>query len=208
MHSLISKINVLKKSEIQNVVSSKLSVFSSFKKKSNNTLFKELSFCVLTANFNAKKSIFIQNKINNGFITYSLEKLASSLKKLGHRFPNARANYIVYNRQFIPFLKNTINFLEGEALREWFIKNIKGFSYKEASHFLRNIGFFEYSIIDFHIIDILHKHKLLDSKPKTFSKKNYLAIEHILLKLSKKLNMSLGELDLYLWFLETNSVYK
>jgi N-glycosylase/DNA lyase len=75
-------------------------LFSTIKTKPNKELFKELSFCVLTANYNAKKAISIQKKINNGFITLTLKDLSLKLKELGYRYPNLRAEYIVYNRKF------------------------------------------------------------------------------------------------------------
>ena len=78
---------------------------------------------------------------------------------------------------------------------------------KEASHFLRNVGFEDYAIIDFHIIDILEKYGLIE-KPKTMTKNKYLEIEDILKKLAKKVNLSLAELDLYLWYKETGKVLK
>jgi len=80
---------------------------------------------------------------------------------------------------------------------------------KEASHFLRNVGHKDYSIIDFHIVNFLVRHGLLEPlKSKSLTKKKYLEIENILEKISEKTNLSLGELDLYLWFDETGKVLK
>ena len=92
-------------------------------------------------------------------------------------------------------------------MREWIVKHIKGLGYKEASHFLRNIGFDDYAIIDFHIVDILEKHKLI-RKPKTMTKKRYLEIEKVLQEIGSKSKMTMAELDLYLWYLETGKVLK
>ncbi|HIE41621.1 MAG TPA: hypothetical protein EYP80_03050 [Candidatus Aenigmarchaeota archaeon] len=89
--------------------------------------------------------------------------------------------------------------------REWIIKNIKGLGYKEASHFLRNIGYKNLAIIDFHILDLLSRYNLIE-KPKTLSKKEYLKIENLLKKLARKLKLSLAKLDLYLWYLETGDI--
>jgi len=92
-------------------------------------------------------------------------------------------------------------------LREWIVRNVKGLGYKEASHFLRNIGFTQYAIIDFHIIDLLLKYKLIE-KPKTLSKTKYLEIEELLRQIAKKLNLNLAELDLYMWYMETGKILK
>lgn len=104
-------------------------------------------------------------------------------------------------------LKDIINSENKDQLREWLVKNIKGFGYKESSHFLRNIGFENIGIIDFHIIDILTRYKII-KKPKILTKRKYLEIEKILEKIAKKLNMTLSELDLYLWYIETGKILK
>ena len=92
-------------------------------------------------------------------------------------------------------------------MRKWLAENVKGVGYKEASHFLRNIGFSNLAIIDFHIIDILAKYKLIQ-KPKTLTKRKYLEIENLLRRIAKKLSISLAELDLYLWYMETGKIVK
>jgi N-glycosylase/DNA lyase len=74
---------------------------------------------------------------------------------------------------------------------------------KEASHFMRNIGFNNVAIIDFHILDLLEREGLIE-KPKSLSKNNYLMIEEEL----KKLGSNLAELDLVLWFIETGRILK
>jgi N-glycosylase/DNA lyase len=206
--NLIKEINILKKSVIKDKIDKKLKSFLKLKTSTNKELFKELSFCVLTANYNAKKAIVIQKEINNGFITLSLKELSKKLKYLGYRYPNLRAEYIVYNRKFLPDLKKVLKTFKGQDLRDWFAENIKGISYKEASHFLRNVGFFDYAIIDFHIVDILIKNGYLKEKPKSLNRQRYLEIEKILEGILKKVNLSQGELDFYLWYLETGTVLK
>ena len=57
------------------------------------------------------------------------------------------------------------------------------------------------------IIDILVENKIIE-KPKTLNKANYLLIESKLESLAKKTNLTLGELDLYLWYMETGTIYK
>lgn len=51
-------------------------------------------------------------------------------------------------------------------------------SYKEASHFLRNVGFGEnIAILDRHILRNLVKLEVIDELPKTLTPKLYLEIE-------------------------------
>jgi len=206
MKNLILKINDLKKSNINNIIEIKAKEFLNFK-RNNKNLFSELCFCTLTANYNAEKAIVIQKKIGSGFINFSEDKLKEKLKELGYRYPNKRAEYILVNRQHYFHLSTILKEHSGEHLREWIVKNIKGLGFKEASHFLRNIGYKNYTIIDFHIIDLLEKEKLI-KRPKNLNPENYIKIEKVLLKLAKKVNLNLAELDLYLWYLETGKVLK
>ena len=69
--------------------------FKSFKNKPNEEWFKELCFCILTANFTAEGGIRIQKAIGDGFLTLSKEELEEKLKNLGHRFYRKRAVFIV-----------------------------------------------------------------------------------------------------------------
>ena len=63
------------------------------------------------------------------------------------------------------------------------------------------------SLIDFHIIDILSYYNIIN-KPKTITKNKYLEIEEKLIDLAKKTNLTLAELDLYLWYMETGKILK
>lgn len=207
MEALVNKIESLKKSEVSKVIDQRINEFKNINKKSTDELFKEMSFCMLTANFNAEKSIKIQNEIGECFSNDSKDELSKKLKNYGHRFPNSRAEYISESLKCKDKLKEIVQFHDKKALREWIVNNVKGLGYKEASHFLRNIGFDDYAIIDFHIVDILVGHKLIE-RPNSLTKKKYLEIEDLLRKLAKKTNLTLAELDLYLWYLETEKVLK
>jgi len=135
-------------------------------------------------------------------------QLAEKFKECGYRFPNIRSSYIIEARNYITDLKEELSQSDrDDSLRDWIVKHIKGLGYKEASHFLRNIGHENYAIIDFHIIDVLVKHNLIE-KPKTLTKKKYIEIESILRKMGEILKINLAELDLYLWYLETGKILK
>lgn len=205
---LLRSIEKLKKSEVKNLVDIRVREFKRNGVKSSSEIFKELCFCILTANFNAEKSIKIQTEIGNGFLTLSEPQLAEKLKKFGHRYPNTRARCIVEARKYKGLLKGIIESFDNEdELREWLVKNIKGIGYKEASHFLRNIGYINLAIIDFHIINLLERYKLF-KKPRTLTKKKYFKIENLLRKIAEKSNLNLAELDLYLWHMETGKILK
>ena len=80
--------------------------------------------------------------------------------------------------------------------------------YKEASHFLRNIGFKNLAILDRHILNLMLEEGLIEERPKPLGGKKYLGIEKRFLKLAKGLKMPAAELDLFMWFMKTGKVLK
>ena len=149
--------------------------FEENSKKSSEELFKELCFCILTANFHAERSLKIWEELGNDFINLPESRLTKKLRILGHRYPRTRAKYIVEARRYVDFL--------------------------------RNIRFTNFAIIDFHILNILARYGLI-KRPKTLTRRKYLEIENFLRNVAEKLNISLAELDLYLWYIETGKVLK
>lgn len=208
MQNLLRAIKKLKNTSIKETIDNKIYQFNLFRKAPNDILFQELCFCLMAANFNAEKSLKIQNTLQDKLITLPEKKLAEKLKELGHRHPNVRAKYIVEARKHIPNLKNILQSTKDEnELRDWFANNIKGLGLKESSHFLRNIGYKNLAIVDFHIVDLLVERQLID-QPKTITPKIYLQVEQVLKDIAKKAKLNLAELDLYLWYMETNKVIK
>jgi N-glycosylase/DNA lyase len=208
MQNLLRAIKKLKNTSIKETIDNKIYQFSLFRKAPNDVLFQELCFCLMAANFNAEKSLRIQNTLQEKLITLSEKKLAEKLKELGHRHPNVRAKYIVEARKHIRNLKQVLKSIKDEnELREWFAQNVKGLGLKESSHFLRNIGYKNLAIVDFHIVDLLVERQLIDL-PKTITPKIYLHVEEILKEIAKPANLSLAELDLYLWYMETGKIIK
>lgn len=194
---LVNKIKKLKKSEIADVISGRMKEF-----RNVDDLFSELCFCLMTAGFRADKCIEIQNEIGSGFRDLDLEELRDELKRMGHRFWPQRAERIFLARSSENELKRVV----GEGDRDWLVSNIKGLGMKESSHFLRNVGFEDVAIVDFHIVDLLVREGLVESE--TLSKKRYLEIESVLRELGEKVGLSLSELDLYLWYIETGNILK
>ncbi|MEK6890971.1 MAG: N-glycosylase/DNA lyase [Nanoarchaeota archaeon] len=207
---LMDKINDLRNSEIREVIDKRVEEFNSFKNKTSKEIFSEMCFCFMTANFSANGGIKIQNAVGEGFFVLPEDLLAFQLKTLGHRFPNARARFVVEARRYMNNIKDILEEFKSDfERREFLVKNVKGLGYKEASHFLRNIGYGDAAIIDFHIIDLLVKENLVERpKSKSLTKNKYLEIENVLRDLSDKTGIGLGELDLYLWYMETGKILK
>lgn len=207
MQSLIQKIEVLRKEPISKIISKRIQEFEDYGKEKEDKVFSELCFCLLTANFQAEKCIQIQSDMGRGFEILPQEELAKKLKAVGHRFWPQRAERIVLARECKTELCNLVFKESGEEMRTWLVNNVKGLGMKESSHFLRNVGYKDVAIIDFHIVDLLVEEGLI-TRPKSLSVKKYLEIESILKELGKKVKLNLAELDLYLWYLETGKVLK
>jgi N-glycosylase/DNA lyase len=85
---------------------------------------------------------------------------------------------------------------------------VKGLGYKEASHFLRNIGLPGYAILDKHILRSLAELSVIDSPKPPATRARYLALEERLRDFSKKIEIDFDELDLVLWSMKTGEVLK
>jgi len=130
-------------------------------------------------------------------IDSTYEELNKKLKELSCRFYNRRTEYIFYART-IPIKFD----------REYLVKNIKGLGYKESSHFLRNIGYSDYAILDKHILRSLEEFGVIKEIPKSLNKKKYLEIEEKMKLWSKEIKIPMDELDLVLWSRKTGEVLK
>lgn len=203
---LLNKVRGLMASSLGKEVEMRVAEFQAVGEADEQRWFSELCFCLLTANFTAEGGIFIQKAVGDGFVTLGEEELAKRLAGLGHRFPNARARYIVLAREKLGTLKKFVSgFESGKVAREW-VLGVKGLGMKEASHFLRNVGFRDVAIIDRHVLNLLYEHCLVEDKQLNWER--YLQIERLLEGIASELGLDLARLDLYLWFLKTGKVLK
>ncbi len=209
MRDLVCKLKGLKSGEVGEKVRQRIKEFRETRIKGDERWFSELCFCILTANSSARLGIRIQERLGeNGFLTLSFPELTRELRAMGHRFYRKRAEYIVEARG-LRKLKEIIRDLSTAAeAREWLVKNVRGLGYKEASHFLRNIGHDSVAILDRHVLRTLHKEGIIESVSQHLSKSNYLSIEQKLKEVAGKAGLTLAELDLYLWYMATGEVLK
>lgn len=208
LDALVRSVERLKSSKVSELVAERTREFKELGKKGNKAWFSELCFCILTANSTAKLGIKIQGELGNGFLTLPKEELRSRLKELGHRFYNRRAEFIISTRKFSEIKDIITKFLEAQRARDWLVENVDGIGYKEASHFLRNVGIDGLAILDRHILTLIHEHGLIKKVSGTLTRRRYLEIEKKLKDLAKKVNLSLAKLDLYLWYMKTGEVLK
>lgn len=182
---------------------------------SDERIFAELAFCLLTPQSKAKVCWNCILSICDGELL-----LKGNVRQIGRlltgvRFRNNKARFIVEARKFFTedgklciksMLKQLTDPLE---TREWLVRNITGYGYKEASHFLRNIGpGKELAILDRHILKNLKALGVIDNVPGGLSKKRYLEIEMRMIEFSKTIGIPMAHLDLLLWSGETGEVFK
>ncbi|MCK4318075.1 N-glycosylase, partial [Candidatus Bathyarchaeota archaeon] len=149
--------------------------------------------------------------LGGGLMEGGVEDVRGCLVEEGHRFANRRAEYIYDTRELAPRIKGVIQgFDDPMDARQWLIENVKGLGWKEASHYLRNVGYFGLAIIDRHILSNMVEHGLImeEESRKGLTKRRYHAYEGVLEKVALRLGMAPGELDLYLWYRKTGKVLK
>jgi len=180
---------------------------------SDEKLWEEMVFCFFTGGCSAKMGLRSIEAVKPLLMSGTQAELEQAL--LGkHRYPKARARYIVENREFL--LKNykmqirrlLSQFCNSLERRDWLVKNIKGFGYKEASHFLRNIGFRGYAILDKHVLQCLAELKVIEDKSPPKSREKYLEVEQKLKSFCKHLKIDFDEMDFVLWSIKTGEILK
>lgn len=178
-------------------------------------IWEEMVFCFFTGGCSARMGIRSVEAVRPLLLTGNHAELANALVGR-HRYPNARAGYIVASREFLQEhcemrLREKLESFENPLeRRDWLVKEkgIKGLGYKEASHFLRNIGFKGYAILDKHILRSLAELKIIDDPKPPNTRSRYLTVEEKLKNLSTRLEIDFDEMDLVLWSLKTGEILK
>ncbi|MGL4909766.1 MAG: N-glycosylase/DNA lyase [Cetobacterium sp.] len=182
----------------------------------NKDIFCELAFCILTPQSKARSaSKAITGLVESDVLfTGTEEQILPYLNVV--RFNKTKAkNLYLLRQQMIDEAGNFITkdfFSEFQSvfeMREWIVKNIRGMSYKEASHFLRNIGFGDdLAILDRHILKNLVRLEVINEIPKTITPKLYKEIENKLREYCKEVQIPMVNMDLILWYLEAKDIFK
>lgn len=194
----------------------RLAEFSHAYEKGDRAIFEELCFCILTAGSSAKMGIRTIGALKDLLRSGSLNELQQRAKAHRVRFWRLRPSYIVHTREYLDEacgrkLKKLIgSFDSRDDRRDFFAKNngIKGIGYKEASHFLRNIGFPGYAILDKHILNSLRELGVISARMRPTTRARYLAIEKKLEQFSREIGIDMDHLDLLLWSRKTGEILK
>ncbi|MBS3061893.1 MAG: N-glycosylase/DNA lyase [Candidatus Diapherotrites archaeon] len=209
---LASKVADLRNSPVHDRLQKRLASFRGFSKKKDSEWFSELCFCILAANAKGKIAFDIQQELGcAGLLEKKQSEIRRCIQRHRHRFHNNKSRFIVEAREYAKIKQQVVPIIESNGTmvaRKWLVDHIPGFGYKEASHFLRNVGFFDLAILDRHILNLMHEHGLLFERPASLTPKKYLKIEAKFFELAKKTNLAPGELDMYLWHMKTGQVLK
>ena len=182
----------------------------------NKDIFCELAFCILTPQSKARNAwkAISELRDSNILFTGSEEEIIPYLNIV--RFNKTKAKNLYILRKQMTNEKGEFitkdffsTFSSAFEMREWIVKNIRGMSYKEASHFLRNVGFGqELAILDRHILKNLLALDVIKEIPKTVTPKLYKDIEEKLKVYCEEINIPMENIDLLLWYLEAKDIFK
>ncbi|MBN2546262.1 MAG: N-glycosylase/DNA lyase [Spirochaetes bacterium] len=181
----------------------------------DEVIFAELVFCILTPQSKARICWKAVERLieKNLLLSSDQKKISDTINDV--RFKNNKAKYIISAREL--FYKNRIcnikeiinDFNDPITARDWLVNNVKGIAYKEASHFLRNIGFGEkIAILDRHILRNLKVFEIIESIPQYLSRERYIEIENKLLLFAHRIKIKPDHLDFVLWYKATNDIFK
>ncbi len=186
-----------------------------WRRGSDELLFEELVFCIFTAGASARMGLNSVVAVRSLLDAGTHEELAGALRGV-HRYPRARSGYIVVTREYLQedcgmrLRERLAGFDDPIERRDWLARErrVKGLGYKEASHFLRNVGFRGYAILDKHILRGLAELGVISSPDPPATRARYLAIEEQLRQLARLAQIDFDELDLVLWSMKTGEILK
>ncbi|MGA7161310.1 MAG: N-glycosylase/DNA lyase [Bacteroidota bacterium] len=185
---------------------------SDFRAVTREEYFYELVYCFMTPQSSAINSAKAQKTL----MAHNFQNAEFNPEPLLHqkeyyiRFHKTKAKLLIaMKRQYGEILRKISNGEPAFEKREWLAENVKGIGYKEATHFLRNVGLNEgLAILDRHILRNLKKHGAIRSLPKTLTKKKYLALEQRFQKFAAEIGIPIDDLDLLFWSNETGEILK
>lgn len=184
---------------------------------SDARLWEEMVYCIFTAGASAKMGLRAVEAVRPLLKSGKPNAMTRALVAAGaHRFPNARPHYVVTTRDYLKAscamrLRDQLErFQNPVERRDWLAseRRIKGLGYKESSHFLRNIGFKGYAILDKHIVRCLSELRVIDSPKPPATRSRYLETEARMQRFANDIGIDFDELDLLLWSMKTGEILK
>jgi len=182
----------------------RLAEFRALWREPDERLFEEVAYCILAIQTKARASdAAVRDLKANGLLLSGKAAAIARFLRSRTRFHNHKAAYLVAARDRFRtggrwVLKETLSaFRSPEEARDWLVREVDGFSMKEASHLLRNIGFSDgLAILDRHVLRNLVRHGVIRAIPKTLTPRRYREIEARWRRFADAIGVSLAELDL------------
>jgi N-glycosylase/DNA lyase len=197
-------------------IQSRLAEFAEVgRSSSDERLWEEMVYCIFTAGASARMGLGSVEAVRHMLARGTQGELAAALRRR-HRYPNSRSGYVVATREFLEgdcgmrLRERLEGFADPLERRDWLARErrIKGLGYKESSHFLRNVGYRGYAILDKHILRCLAEVGRISSPAPPSTRARYLAAEESLRGFARDLGVDFDELDLVLWSLKTGEILK
>lgn len=173
--------------------------------------FAELVYCLLTPQSSAVNAARAVEALREAACWADPEVSAVILRRAASyiRFHHTKAKRIAEAFAAFATISDAISATpDSRALRAWLVENVKGLGWKEASHFLRNIGRRDLAILDRHILRNLKHHGALASVPATLTPRRYAASERRFERFADVMGIPMDELDLLFWSNETGEILK
>jgi N-glycosylase/DNA lyase len=173
--------------------------------------FYELVYCLLTPQSSAvnaakaveelKKADFLGRDVDASAILFMKEHYI--------RFHNTKARHLLEAKKNLPVILEALGGGSApEEIRNWCVRNVRGLGWKEASHFLRNIGYSDLAILDRHILRNLRRHRVIRTLPKSLTPARYMSIERKFRSFAGAIGIPMDELDLLFWSRQTGEILK
>jgi len=167
-------------------------------------LFEEVAYCILAIQTKARAAdSAVRGLMGRGLLLEGEAPAISAFLRTQIRFHNHKAAYLVsardrFRRDGRWALREVLDsFSSPEAARDWLAREVDGFSMKESSHFLRNIGYSDHlAILDRHVLRNLVHHGVIRSVPKSLTQKRYREIETRWREFAAVVGIPMSELDL------------
>ncbi len=174
--------------------------------------FYELAYCIMTPQSSAANALQAQNMLERHNFQSTEIDPAPLLHQPEYyvRFHKTKSRRLVELKQnFSEILSVVTNEQSPFTKREWLAGNVKGLSYKEATHFLRNVGLNDtLAILDRHIVKNLKRYGVIRTVTAALTTKRYLSIEKKFQRFADTVGISVNELDLLFWSNETGEILK
>ncbi|MEM4284118.1 MAG: hypothetical protein QXS96_06510 [Candidatus Caldarchaeum sp.] len=177
----------------------------------DDKILEELVYCLCTPQTKALCALNAVEKLFGDRVLWGGEvsMIESVLRSAGVRFHRTKARHIVDAlKVFDDVLAVVRSGRSHEEIRRFLVNDVLGMGMKEASHFLRNIGFDGLAILDRHILRYMAANGIINKIEYPYSYGRYLDYERKFVNHAEKIGLTPAELDLLIWASATGRVVK